>query len=124
MPRKLAVLLALLGLSALLDGVILIAEFDNATAVRMAIGVACIVGLLRGSEAARVLLSIGAVIGVLSGTLALIRASAIVATAGALGILAFGLALWAVGVAVFIFVTLRDDGVQQWMALRNFRMPD
>jgi hypothetical protein len=123
MPFHAKVLTAMLVVNALLAVIPLAQSQDTMTIIRAVIPALLLYGFLRGSEGVRVLLLIGAFAGVVIGGFATINGIALL-SAGALGFLAFVLAVWSVLANGYMLYALRNADVEQWMLRRSLGMDD
>jgi hypothetical protein len=122
MPTVLKVVIGFFALSIAWD-LFLVVNGAASTAqwVRMAIGIAVIVGLVRGSESTRAIVRALSVLGMLGGALALLQMIPLLGAAPA-SLMIFGLAaalLAGLG-SLFSFWVLGREDVEMWMARRSF----
>ena len=123
MPIHAKVLMAMLGVNAVLAIYPLTQAQDTMTIIRAVIPALLLYGFLRGSEGVRVLLLIGAFIGLIAGGFATLAAVAML-SAGALAFVALGIAAWGVLANAYMLFALRNADVEQWMLQRSLGMGD
>ncbi len=121
MPGLLRVLIALLAVGAAFDLIMALQAGATASWVRLALGVGCILGLMRGSEGVRVVLRGLAGIGVLIGGVGLFQAVILASRVPMSGLVALAVAVTVLGLAVsiFMFVVLGRHDVQSWILRRS-----
>lgn len=121
MPVLLKVVIGFFALSLCWDLYLVAGGAANTTEwIRMAIGVAVIVGLVRGSESTRAIVRALSVLGMIVGTLLVLRMIPLLGAAPAgLMILGLGSALLAALGSLFSFWALGREDVEMWMARRS-----
>jgi hypothetical protein len=122
MPTVLKVVIGFFALSIAWDLYLVVnGVASTAQWVRMAIGIAVIVGLVRGSESTRAIVRALSVLGMVGGALTLLQMIPLLGAAP-LSLMIFGLAaaLLAVFGSLFSFWVLGREDVEMWMARRSF----
>lgn len=122
MPTVLKVVIGFFALSIAWDLYLVVnGAASTAQWIRMAIGIAVIVGLVRGSESTRAIVRALSVLGMLGGAIILLQMIPLLGAAPA-SLMIFGLAaaLLAVLGSLFSFWALGREDVEMWMARRSF----
>ena len=122
MPTVLKVVIGFFALSIAWDLYLVVnGAASTAQWIRMAIGIAVIVGLVRGSESTRAIVRALSVLGMLGGAIILLQMIPLLGAAPA-SLMIFGLAaaLLAVLGSLFSFWGLGREDVGMWMARRSF----
>jgi hypothetical protein len=122
MPVKLLVVIALLGLSLLLDLYSVTGMNGGAVGfIRIALNIALLAGLLSGKEWARSLAKVTAILCLIGGGILLIQLLQLGALAfviPSLGYFAYALVALSLVYGVFMLWTMSQDDVQAWLAAR------
>lgn len=121
MPKKLIVLVALMGIQILLRTITMATVTSSvpvADFIGLLINVALLVGVLKGNEGVRALIIIFSVIGLILGSFALLRAQSLGLHASNL-LLFVAVVFSMLGPAFTIWCLTRAD-VKNWMSRRTF----
>lgn len=121
MPLTLKIVIAFFALSIALDLYTVVMDAGTTTqAVRIAIGVGVVLGLLRGSESVRAIVRVLAVLGMLGGVIAVLRIVPYVSMLpSSMVVLGLGAGVLAVFGSIFTFWVLGQERVEMWMARRS-----
>lgn len=122
MPTLLKVVIGFFALSIAWDLYLVVnGAAGTAQWIRMAIGIAVIIGLLRGSESTRAIVRALSVLGMLGGAVMLIRLIPVLgAMPASLMVLGLGATLLALLGSAFSFWALGREDLEMWMARRSF----